>query len=191
MAKGEVTVLLASAAAGDRQAMDALMPLVYEELRTIAASQMAQERGGHTLGTTGLIHEAYMRLTAQQNLDLRSRGMFFGIAANTMRRILVDHARGRNRLKRGGGEHPVPLSTAIEWAADESEKRSAIDVLELDAALQELAQLNERCARLVELRFFVGLSVDDAAEAVGVSPRQAANDWRVARAFLAGRLVGV
>lgn len=192
MAERDVTLLLADAAGGDRRALDALLPLVYDELRRLAASQMSQERAGHTLGTTGLINEAYLRLVAQKTLDIRSRGMFFGIAARMMRRVLVDHARGRNREKRGGDLKRESFTTAIEFAegkAGVGGAGSPVDVLELDSALEELSKLNERCARLVELRFFVGMSVDDAAEAVGVSPRQAANEWKVARAFLAERLV--
>jgi RNA polymerase sigma-70 factor, ECF subfamily len=192
MAERDVTLLLADAAGGDRRALDALLPLVYDELRRLAASQMSHERAGHTLGTTGLINEAYLRLVAQKTLDIRSRGMFFGIAATTMRRVLVDHARGRNREKRGGDLKRESFTTAIEFAEGKEGVGGAgspVDVLELDEALEELSKLNERCARLVELRFFVGMSVDDAAEAVGVSPRQAANEWKVARAFLAERLV--
>jgi RNA polymerase sigma factor (TIGR02999 family) len=187
MAESDVTLLLTSAAGGDRQALDALLPLVYDELRRLATSQMKHERAGHTLGTTGLINEVYLRLVAQKGMDIRSRAMFYGIAATTMRRVLVDHARARKSDKRGGGNERASFTTAIEWA--EQKAGSVVDVLDLDSALEQLSQLNERCARLVELRFFVGMSVDNAAEALGVSARQAANDWLVARAFLAERLI--
>lgn len=188
MAQGEVTVMLTRAAAGDRTALDELFPIVYEELRRLASAQMNHEATGHSLQATGLVHEAYMRLITQQNLSLESRSLFFGIAANTMRRILIDHARTRKRQKRGGGAERVGLSGVGEVFGVASQDSSEVDIEELDRALTKLFGLSERCARLVELRFFGGLTVDEAATTLGVSPRQAADDWRVAKAFLAKEL---
>lgn len=188
MAQGEVTVMLTRAAAGDRTALDELFPIVYDELRRLASAQMNHEGTGHSLQATGLVHEAYMRLITQQNLSLESRSLFFGIAANTMRRILIDHARTRKRQKRGGGMERVGLSGAGDELGDSQQSTNDVDVEELDEALTKLAGLSERCARLVELRFFGGLTVDEAAITLGVSSRQAADDWRVAKAFLAKEL---
>lgn len=188
MPDGNVTVMLSKAAAGDRTALDALFPLVYDELRRLAASQMNHEGAGHSLQATGLVHEAYLKLFTQQNLDVTSRSLFFGIAANTMRRILIDHARTRKRQKRGGGADRVSLSGVGEALGAAPELSNEVDIEELDSALTKLSGLSERCARLVELRFFVGQTVDEAAITLGISPRQAADDWRVGKAFLANEL---
>lgn len=188
MPDGDVTVMLSKAAAGDRTALDALFPFVYDELRRLAASQMSHEGAGHSLQATGLVHEAYLRLFTQQNLDVTSRSLFFGIAANTMRRILIDHARTRKRHKRGGGVERVSLSGVGEVLGTSPEHSNEVDIEDLDRALTKLSGLSERCSRLVELRFFVGQTVDEAAITLGISPRQAADDWRVGKAFLANEL---
>jgi RNA polymerase sigma-70 factor, ECF subfamily len=186
--EGDVTLILSRASQGDKAAFDALLPLVYSELRRLAAAQMNDERTGHSLQTTGLIHEAYMRIVAHRELDAPSRGAFFAIAATTMRRILVDHARARDRLKRGGGARRVRLTVAADVQARSLRDTDELDVLALHDALDALAIESPRHARLVELRFFVGMGVDEAAAALNISPRQAADDWRVAKAFLAANL---
>jgi RNA polymerase sigma factor (TIGR02999 family) len=174
-----VTRLLGHAAAGDRQAAEDLMPLVYDELHRVAAACFAAERRGHTLQPTALVHEAYMRLVGSEAVEWKSRGQFYFLAATAMRNILVDHARSRGRLKRGGGWARV----TVEGLGAPS-RGAPVDLAALDDALQRLAARDERKAKLVELRFFGGLSEAQAAELLGVSRTTAADDWRVARAFL-------
>lgn len=156
-----------------------LMGVVYEELRTLARAQMRGEGEGHTLQPTELVHEAYFRLVESPSLGWESRGHFFGAAARAMRQILVDHARRRTADKRGGGERPVTLSTEIA-----SEPGIPVEVLDLNRALTNLEAQEPALARLVELRFFAGLTVTEAANTLGISPRKAARDWSVARLWL-------
>ena len=177
--QGEITRLLADWNQGDQAALDKLLPLVYGELHRLAGSYMRRERPDHTLQTTALVHEAYLRLVGQQNDRPETRIHFFAAAAQVMRHILVDHARSRGRAKRGGGVPEVPL----EDAAVLSEER-ADELLAIHEALISLTAFDARKARLFELRYFGGMSVDEAAEALQVSPRTAARDWRMAKAWL-------
>lgn len=181
----EVERLLARAGAGDRQALADLMPFVYEELRRIAARYMRRERPGQTIQTTALVHEAYLRLVKDRARDWRTRAHFVGVAANAMRQILVERARARGAAKRGGGE---PRITIDEEAV--AARPAPVDVEALDQALARLARLDARQARIVELRFFGGLNVDEAAEAMGVSPATVKRDWTLARAWLRRELDG-
>ncbi len=179
----EVTKLLGAAAAGDRQAAADLLPLVYDELRKLAAARIASENPGHTLDATALVHEAYLQLVGDQHFD--GRGHFFAAAAEAMRRVLVNHARDRSRRKRGGGRNRVDLDrlTGPAVATDD-------DLLELDDALDRLANKFPVAAELVKLRFFAGLTLGDAAEAMGLPRRTADRYWAFARAWLADALVG-
>jgi len=175
----DVTILLKKLTAGDNNASSELMSAVYNELRRLAASYMRRERPDHTLQATALVNEAYLKLVNQRTTDWQNRAHFYGVAAQLMRRILVDHARGRLREKRGGGQKMVSLDEPL--LADE---RQAGALLELDEALQRLAQLDPRQSRVVELRFFGGLTVEETAKVMGVSPKTVKRDWAVARAWL-------
>jgi len=179
----DITQLLEAAAAGDRQAAADVLPLVYDELRKLAAARMAVENPGHTLDATALVHEAYLRLVGDQQFD--GRGHFFAAAAEAMRRVLVNHARDRSRRKRGGGRNRVYLDrlTGPAVATDD-------DLLELDDALDRLANEFPVAAELVKLRFFAGLTLADAAEAMGIPRRTADRHWAFARAWLADALAG-
>jgi len=179
----EVTRLLKASSAGDTSAFPLLMPLVYEELRRLARACLEGERRGHTLQPTALVHEAYLKLVGQKDARFENRGHFFRIAANAMRRILVDHARTRGRDKRGGESAPVPLDELLL-----PYEQRGIDVLALEEALQALAELDERKAALIELRYFGGLSMTEAAAALDVPLRTSERDWTLARAWLRGRL---
>jgi RNA polymerase sigma factor (TIGR02999 family) len=174
----DVTGLLLAWAGGNQGALDALVPAVYAELRRQAARALRREAPGHTLHTTDLVHEAFLRLVDQRRVRWEGRAQFFGVAAETMRRVLVDHARGRHAAKRGGGARQVTLGADV--AAD----AGAVDVLALDEALGRLAELDARQARVVELRYFAGLGIEQAAEVLGVSPATVKRDWMVARVWL-------
>lgn len=176
----EVTALLREWSAGDRGALERLMPLVYEELRKLAASHLKSERGNHTLQPTALVHEAYLRLVGQRSVSWASRAHFYGIAARMMRRVLVDHARKRQAAKRSPGT--LFLDLAEEAAAPSPERMP--ELLVLDRALTELERLDPRQARVVELRFFAGLSVEETAEVAGISTATVKREWKTARAFL-------
>jgi RNA polymerase sigma factor (TIGR02999 family) len=173
-----VTRLLVQWADGDRQAMEELLPLVYEELRRLARRYLQRENPGHTLQGTALVHEAYIRLI-DQNVSWQSRAHFFGIAAQMMRRILVDHARARNAVKRGDGACRVTLDEGL--VASESRD---VNILALDEALTRLAQLDQQQSQIVELRFFGGLSIEDTSEILKISPATVKRDWAMARAWL-------
>ena len=162
--------------------VDALIPIVYEELRRLAHHYMRGERAGHTLQTTALVNEAYMRLAGIEQIEWRNRGHFFAMAATVMRRVLVDHARERGRDKRGGG---LVFTTLTEHAITSS---PAIDVLALDEALDRLADLDPQQARIVELRYFTGLTIEETADALDVSPATVKRDWTWAKAWLYQRL---
>jgi RNA polymerase sigma factor (TIGR02999 family) len=179
----EITQLLDAAAAGDRQATADLLPLVYDELRKLAAARMASEKPGHTLDATALVHEAYLRLIGDQHFA--GRGHFFAAAAEAMRRVLVNHARDRNRLKRGGGRNRVDLDRLTGAAAATDD-----DLLDLDDALSRLAKDFPAAAELVKLRFFAGMTLGDAADALGIPRRTADRHWAFARAWLADALSG-
>ena len=174
----EVTALLKDWSGGDRAALERLMPLVYGELRKVAGSYLSMERPDHTLQPTALVHEAYLRLVDQRNVDWQNRAHFFAIAAKMMRRILVDHARRRRAAKRG-----VP-ALVLETAMEEGLSRDP-ELLALDSALSGLESLDPRQAQIVELRFFGGLTVEETAEAAGISPATVKREWRTARAWLA------
>jgi RNA polymerase sigma factor (TIGR02999 family) len=183
---GELTELLQAWHGGDRDAFDRVMPVVYDELRVLAARQLSRERSGHTLQTTALVHEAYLRLAGQQQGDWRNRAYFFGAVATVMRRILVDHARRRLRGKRGGGVAILPLDAAREPAAQDSDP--GVDVEALDRALDRLGAIDARQARIVELRYFSGMTIDEIAEVLGISTGTVKRDWTVARAWLFAEL---
>jgi RNA polymerase sigma factor (TIGR02999 family) len=180
----DVTSLLADWSNGDRKALERLLPAVYDELRAIAARQLRQERGGHTLQPTALVHEAYLRLVDQREASWQGRAHFFGVAARVMRRVLVDHARRRNAGKRGGGTTRVALDEGAERAGSAAE----LSVVLCDDLLSRLGELDPRLAALAELRVFGGLTVEQAAEALDVSLSTAKRDWRTAKAWLAREL---
>jgi len=180
---GRATRSLLAAARGQPGSADELFALVYGELRQLAASALGGERAGHTLQPTALVHEAWMRLAGTDPSAWQGRAHFFGAAARSMRQILVEHARGRERLKRGGGWRRVEIEASV---APTEEKD--FDVLALDRALERLAALSERQGRIVELRFFSGLSVEAVAELMDLSPRTVEREWRFARAWLAQAL---
>ena len=175
----EVTLLLRAWGEGDVQALDRLAPIVYQELHRIARGYMARERTDHTLQTTALVNEAYVRLVDAREVTWHDRAHFFAVCARAMRRILVDHARSRGYLKRGGGKLRVQFDEAfgMAWSADSN-------LLELDEALDRLSALDPRKARVIEMRFFGGLSVEETAEALGISPETVMRDWKLARAWL-------
>lgn len=176
----EITEILRQWSDGRREALDQLMPFVYEELHRQAARYLRRERSDHTLQTTALINEAYLKLIDQKNVEWESRTHFFAIAAQAMRRILVDYARTKHRDKRGGDDVKLPLEEAMLVAADEK----PVDLIALDEALNRLAEIDEQQARVVELRYFSGLSLEDTAEALGISRATTARDWSMAKAWL-------
>lgn len=180
-----VTGLLQAWSAGDSGALDALFPIVYDELRQRAGRVLERERDGHTLQPTALVHEAYLRLVDQQRVRWEGRAQFFAIAARVMRRVLVDHARARLAGKRGAGAHHITLIDArLEAHEGAAVSGEAIDLLALDDALEQLAAFDPRKARLVELRYFAGFSIPEAAEAMEVSQATVIRDWNVARRWL-------
>ena len=181
-----VTELLRAWADGDAQASDSLVRLVYAELRRQAQLTLRRENEGHTLQATALVHEAWLRLAGQQDTRWESRTQFFAIAAQMMRRVLLDHARSRQALKRGGGAVQVSLGDADAPGAALSETSAldAVDVIALDDALTRLAAMDPQKARLVELRYFVGLSIPEAAAALGVSQATVIREWAIARMWL-------
>jgi RNA polymerase sigma factor (TIGR02999 family) len=184
----DVTRLLQEWRNGSREALDHLIPLVYAELRTMAARYLARERPDHTLQTTGLVHEAYVKLVDQRGVQWQNRAHFFGIAAKLMRRILVDDARHRLRGKRGGGAPQLQVDD-LPIAAPAGGV-DAVDALALDRALQELEAIDPDQARIVELRFFGGLTVEETAAVVGVSPSTVKRDWALAKGWLYRELTG-
>jgi RNA polymerase sigma factor (TIGR02999 family) len=175
----EITNMLQDWSEGDREVPARLMPLVYDELRRLALSYLRRERPDHTLQPTALVNEAYLRLADQSNVGFHDRAHFFGVAAKVMRRILVDHARRHHAEKRGGLNHKVPLEDLAATPAGFD-----FDLVALDDALQALAAQDKRKSRIVELRFFGGLSVEETAEVLGVSAPTVKNDWRIAKAWL-------
>ena len=177
--RDDVTQLLVSWTNGDKAAFDQLVPIVYAELRRIARRSMARQNPGHTLQTSALVNECYLRLIDQRSIDWQNRAHFFAVAARAMRHILVDHARRYQYAKRGGGALKVALSEAGPLA----EQRAA-ELVALDDALTALAALDERKARVVELRFFSGLSIEETAEALGVAPTTVTREWRAAKMWL-------
>lgn len=175
----DITKLLVRSGQGDKAALDELLPLVYQELRRLAHHQLQNERAHHSLQTTALVHEAYLRLAGQQAVDWENRFHFFAIAAQIMRRVLVDYARARQSDKRGGGAVQVSLTQAEEKATGQM-----AEVIALDEALTTLAALDQRQSQVIELRYFGGLSVEETAAVLKVSPSTVHSDWRQARAWL-------
>lgn len=175
----EITRMLIQWSNGEREALDKLIPMVYAELRKIAGRVLQRERRDHTLQPTALVHEAYFRLIDQRSVNWRNRAQFFAIAAQAMRRIIVDHARRHNALKRGGENLKVELEAAmlLPGARD-------VDVVRLDDALTALAEFDPQQGRIVELRFFGGLSIEETAEVIGISPATVKRDWSMAKAWL-------
>lgn len=180
----QITQLLNEWKDGNQTALDKLMPLVYGELRRQASRYLQKERQGHTLQTTALIHEAYLKLVGLNQIEWQNRAHFFAIAAQAMRRILVDYARERHREKRGGFGENLPIDEAIQISL----KEKSVDLIALDEALTHLAKIDERQARVVELRYFSGLSIDETAEVLGVSNATVRNDWNMAKAWLYQRI---
>ena len=166
---------------GDGDELNALFPVVYDELRRLAGRYLRREHPGHTLQPTALVHEAYMRLMQQRRIDLNDRAQFFGAAAETMRRILVNHARDRRAVKRGAGATPVAIEAALEVADTDAPNE---DLLAVDEALTALAALDPRQARVVELRYFAGLSIEETAEVLAISPATVKREWTTAKAWL-------
>ena len=176
----DITQMLIDWSNGNREALDELLPVVYSELRRQAARYLRRERVGHTLQTTDLIHEAYLKLVDQRNVRWKNRAHFFGVAAQLMRRILVDHARSRGRAKRGGLGITLPLEEGLSISAD----KSGEDILALDEALTRLASIDARQCEIVEFRFFGGLSIEETSAMLGVSPTTVKDDLKMAKAWL-------
>jgi RNA polymerase sigma factor (TIGR02999 family) len=176
----EITEMLRQWGHGNQEALDALLPLVYDELHRQASRYLRRERQNHTLQTTALIHEAYLKLIDQREANWQNRAHFFGIAANLMRRILVDYAKTRHRAKRGGIGENVPLEE-VHLAVSEGK---TIDLEALDEALTRLAEFDARQAKIVELRYFSGLSIEETAEILQISPTTVKTEWKAARAWL-------
>jgi len=175
----QVTRMLIDWSEGDRDAPNRLMPLVYEELRRLARQYLQRERPDHTLQATGLVHEAYLRLVDQSTTTWQNRAHFFGVAAQVMRRILVDYARTHRAEKRGGGWDKLVFDEAISLSTERS-----IDLVALDDALKDLLALDPHQSQIVELRFFGGLTIEEVAEVLDVSPRTVKREWRMAKAWL-------
>lgn len=182
---GDVTRLLAKLAGNGQDAMDRVFPLVYEELHRVAHNQLRSERTGHTLDTTALVHEAYLRLVGAEGIEWRSRAHFFAVAARAMRRILINYAEARNAQKRGGLWRRIQLKEEVASAAGPSE-----ELLALDRALKRLAALDERQCRVVECRYFAGMTIEETAAGLDVSPATVKRDWTMARAWLNRELSG-
>ncbi len=183
--QGEVTRLLAELGHGGRDALDRLLPIVYAELQRIAHHQLWGERSDHTLATTDLVHEAYLKLVGLERIEWKNRAQFFAVAAQAMRRVLVDHAVSRKAQKRGGERRKVPLDQAMLVAEQPGD-----ELLALHNALNELERINERLSRIVECRYFAGMSIEETAEALGISPATVKRDWTMARAWLHRELSG-
>jgi RNA polymerase sigma factor (TIGR02999 family) len=179
---GDVTRLLAQASHGDPEAVDRLVPILYEELRRLAHLRMRGERPGHTLGTTALVHEAYLDLAGLDRMTWQDRAHFLAVAARAMRRVLIDHAAGRDAQKRGGGQRAITLDEEAELVLGGGSR--ADELLALDEALARLAEVSERQCRVVECRFFAGMTVEETAEALHTSPATVKREWTVARAWL-------
>jgi RNA polymerase sigma factor (TIGR02999 family) len=181
----DVTVLLSAWREGDPGALEKLIPIVYGDLRRIAAQYMRSENEGHTLQATALVHEAYLRLTRERDRSWENRAHFFGVAAQIMRNLLVDHARAATRAKRGGGAVEVQLEAAAELSSVDPE-----DLIAVDDALRRLAEVDPRASRIVELRYFVGLTTEEIAEVIGVSEKTVKREWSTTKAWLRAELRG-
>jgi RNA polymerase sigma-70 factor (ECF subfamily) len=184
-----VTQLLVDWSKGDQKALDRLMPLVYSELRRQAGNYLRRERQGHTLQPTALVNEAYLKLIDQRNVKWQNRAQFFGVSAQLMRRILVDHARAHQADKRGGlDQQRLSITSAGELGAKQLASEPAIDLLALHEALNELAVIDPQQSRIVELKFFGGLSIEETAEVLGIGHATVERDWKMARAWLRRKL---
>ncbi len=179
----EVTTLLNQLAEGDQEAAARLVPLVYDELRRIAAARLRRERPDHTLQATALVHEAYMKLADQRDAKWQNRAQFFGVASQVMRRILVDYARGQKRLRRGGKQQKVAMEDVVLVSPDRTD-----ELLAVNESLSKLEKLDPRQARVVELRYFAGLTIEEIAEVVGVASKTVTRELNVAKAWLYGEL---
>ncbi len=182
--QASITALLQAVGKGDREALDALFPLVYEELRSLARSQRRRWHGNLTLTATALVHEAYVKLADQGGFVPENRGHFFAVAAKAMRHILCNYARDRGRLKRGGGAEHVPIDQAMDAVPIGVSEEQAAELSALDEVLRQLEQIDPRQGRIVECRFFAGLSIEDTALALGISPATVKREWTMARAWL-------
>lgn len=185
--KRQITALLTAWSAGRQEAFDELLPLVYDELKRVAARYMTKEARGHMLQATALVHEAYLRLIDQRRVQWRNRAHFFAVSASLMRRILVDHARARNAGKRGAGVAHVLL---VDDLAEARPPVDGLDLLRLDDALRRLAALDPQQARIVELRYFGGLTIEETAHVAGVSSATVAREWTIAKAWLRNEMEG-
>jgi RNA polymerase sigma factor (TIGR02999 family) len=183
LSHNDVTGLLHEWRQGDKHALDKLMPIVYDELRRIAHRYMQKEHDGHTLQTTALINEAYVRLVGQQKIEWQNRNHFFAVTAQVMRHLLIDHARRHNFARRGGGVEHVALDDATMMSSER-----AVELIALDEALSEFSQLDPRKSRVVELRYFGGLSLEETAEVLDISLMTVRRDWRAAKAWLYRRM---
>ena len=181
----DITQILQEVSGGNREAPARLMPLIYDELRRLADYYLRRERPDHTLQPTALVHEAYLKLIDQTRVDWQNRAHFFGVAAQLMRRILVDHARRHRASKRGGFQQKLTLDEAVDY----SQPRD-VDLVKLDDALTALAKFDARQSRIVELRFFGGLTIEETAEALGISPATVKVDWSMAKAWLCREIGG-
>lgn len=187
----DVTRLIDAVSQGDAHALETLLPVVYDELRAIAEHHLRGERFDHTLQPTALVHEAYLKLVDQRSVKWQNRAHFFGVAALAMRRILVNHAKSRKRLKRGGGRGRVTMEDALALAETPTpEGVSMVDLETLDTALLKLAAFDERKSKVVELRYFGGLGIDETAEVLGIAPATVKRDWNLARAWLLREMKG-
>ncbi len=180
LGSGEVTQWLHRLKEGDEGALERLMPLLYDELRMMARHQLRNERAGHTLNPTALVNEVYLRLAKQEQIPAAHRTQFLGVAGRTMRRVLIDYARARKRLKRGAGQSPISLEEATPFLSD----TEAEEILALDEALDRLAVVNERGSEVVQYRFFSGLTLEETAEMMGLSLKTVHRAWIAARAWL-------
>lgn len=183
---GEFTRLLKDCAAGNREALDRLLPLVYEELRRLAHSFLTRERSDHTLQTTALVHEAYLKLIDQRSVNWENRAQFFAISAQAMRRILLDNARRHTAAKRGSGGQKISLDDVATLSTDGANE----SLIALDLALQKLEKIDEEQSRIVELRYFGGLTIEETAEVLKTSPSSVQREWTVARAWLYKEISG-
>ncbi len=183
MSNENLTRLLQASNEGNREALDQLLPIVYDELRRIARHQLSKERANHTLQATALVNEAYMKLIGQHSVDWHNRAHFFSIAAETMRRILVNHAVERNAQKRGGGATIVSLEEEIDFIHQRD-----LDVLALDDALRKLEEFDKTQAKIIELKFFGGMTNEEIADVMGVSDSTVKREWRMAKAWLQSRM---
>jgi RNA polymerase sigma factor (TIGR02999 family) len=181
----EITIMLKAWSSGQREIADKFIPIVYEELRRQARRFLRRERGNHTLETAALVHEVYIRLVDQKDINWQSRAHFFGVAAEMMRRILVNYAVNRNRQKRGGGVPKITLDEKIQVGQLDRD----VDLIALDEALGRLEKLDARQARIVELRYFGGLSIEETSEVLGISPATVKRDWNMARTWLRSELI--